>query len=396
MHLNRSDWVSLLMAIVARRSPGATSREIGSMQQKWLRVICLALSFWMVGPAPAQIDTRVGVYYFPGWRNNTLFAPSPRPWEPIQGFPKREPLLGWYDEGRDDVMRQHLAWMSEAGLKFVVFDWYWDVDNRVYLDHALAAYFRAPARNQMPFSIMWANHGKAPRNMDNWGRMVDFWLNYYVQRPEMLRVDGKPVVFIFLARVLDENAKNFGSTAAELLAHAQYKAKAAGLPGLYFVAGATGEEAETIKQASKTGYSAVTMYNLHRPPFVAKQSHSFSELDVGYRAHWQAYESISPVPIFFPMTSGWDKRPWGGTQDDPLHDQSMSTPNEFGVHLAAGRAAMLQGKLRPGQQTRWGLICCWNEFGEGSYIEPTKSEGKAMIQKVRSVFRADQLGLPKE
>ena len=362
--------------------------------KRHLKMVVMALLL-VLAPL-SQADTRVGVYYFPGWRNDTPFAPSNRPWESIQRFAEREPLLGWYDEGRDSVMQQHLEWMSEAGLKFVVFDWYWDVDNRVYLEHALAAYFKSPARAKVPFSIMWANHGKAPRNPENWERMVDFWLKYYVKRPEMLRVDGRPVVFIFLARVLDSNARSFGSTTSELLAVAQTKAKAVGLPGLYFVAGATGEEVDLIRLASQTGYSAVTMYNMHRPPFVAKQSHSFKELDAAYRAHWKSYESVSAVPIFFPITSGWDKRPWGGSKDDPAHDQSMSTATEFGEHLVAAKEAMLKGRMRPGQATRWGLICCWNEFGEGSYIEPTKANGKAMVNKVRSVFGSDGVNPIKE
>ena len=138
------------------------------------------------------------------------------------------------------------------------------------------------------------------------------------------------------------------------------------------------------------------MYNLHRSPFVAKQSHSYQELDLAYRMNWLYYEAVSPVPIFFPMTSGWDKRPWGGTIGDPKHDQSMSNPEEFGVHLDAGRSAITQGKLRQGQTIRWGLICCWNEFGEGSYIEPTKSLGKAMIQKVNASFGSDLMNISKD
>lgn len=354
-----------------------------------------ALMFWSVhmvaGAAPAvtaiDVPTRVGVYYYPGWRNDTPFAPSNRPWERIQRFKEREPLLGWYNEGSDDVIRQQVDWMADHGLSFLVFDWYWDVDNRVYLDHALSAYLRAPNRARIPFTIMWANHGKAPRNRENWERMVDFWIRFYAPRPEMLRIDGKPVVMFFLSRELDNNARTFGSSAAELLALAQTKARAAGLPGFYFVAGVSGEEVDIIKAADRIGYSAVSTYNLHRPPQIAKESHSYKELDDAYRAHWKAYERTSPVPIVFPMSSGWDKRPWGGSED-ARHDQSLGLPSEFEMHLEAAKTAISGGKLRPGQTSRWGVICCWNEFGEGSYIEPTRALGKSLIDKVQGVFGA--------
>lgn len=366
--------------------------------RQWLIIwVSMVIATLLSLPVRAETTpaTQVGVYYFPGWRNDMPYAPSPRPWERLLPYKEREPLLGWYNEGADDVMRQHLDWMTGAGLKFVVFDWYWDIDNKVYLDHALGAYFRSPKRAQLPFSIMWANHGKAPNNRENWDRMVAFWLRFYAPRPEMLKVDGKPVVFIFLARELETMARKFGSSSAELLAGAQVQAKNAGLPGLYFVAGAASEETAVIKSAEQTGYAAVTMYNLHRPPFVQKESHSYMELDAAYRSHWRTYDAVSPVPVFYPMTSGWDKRPWGGSTD-PKHDGSMAIPSEFATHLAAAKSAIQSGRLRPGQATRWGLICCWNEFGEGSFIEPTRVLGTAMLDAVRTTFGPGKLSQPKE
>ena len=359
---------------------------------------CL-IGFFLCGlmgaSAWSQTSTQLGVYYFPGWRDDAPAASSSQPWDSIKRFKDREPLLGWYDEGSDEVMRQHIDWMVGNGLTYVVFDWYWGIENRVFLDHALSAYMRAPNRSKLPFSIMWANHDKAPNKLSNWERMVDFWVRFYTPRPEMLRVDGKPVIFIFLARELDAKARKFGSSAKELLAIAQDKAHEAGLPGFYFVAGASSEETAVIKDAAQVGYSAVTMYNLHRPPYIQQESHSYQELDSAYRAHWKLYETVSSLPVIFPLTSGWDNRPWGGSKD-PLHDESRSTPSEFESHLEAAKVAIEKGKLRKGQTTRWGLICCWNEFGEGSFIEPTRTLDKTMIDKVRWVFGSGKPAVSKE
>lgn len=360
----------------------------------WFCVLMLALG---LNSAWAQkVDTKVGVFYYPGWREGASQASANQPWARIQRFKEREPLLGWYEEGTDEVMRQQINWMINYGLNYVVFDWYWGPDNKVYLDHALSAYLRSPERERLPFSILWANHGKEPVTRTNWDRMVDFWVRFYATRPEMLKVDGKPVIFIFLSRQLEINANKFGSSATELLASAQVKARAAGLPGLYFVAGSAGDDAAFLKDAARIGYSAVTMYNLHNPPLSGKLSHSYRELDEAYRAHWKAYESVSSVPIIYPMTSGWDKRPWGGSSEDPSHDKSLGVPSEFEDHLEAAKAAITNGKLRPGQTTRWGVICCWNEFGEGSYIEPTRELGHAVLDKVRRVFGGVKASLRKD
>ncbi len=35
---------------------------------------------------------------------------------------------------------------------------------------------------------------------------------------------------------------------------------------------------------------------------------------------------------------------------------------------------------------RTGVICCWNEFGEGSIIEPTRQGGFARLEQIRAVF----------
>ena len=37
---------------------------------------------------------------------------------------------------------------------------------------------------------------------------------------------------------------------------------------------------------------------------------------------------------------------------------------------------------------RIGVVCCWNEFGEGSYIEPTKEMGAAVVERLGRVLNA--------
>ena len=40
----------------------------------------------------------------------------------------------------------------------------------------------------------------------------------------------------------------------------------------------------------------------------------------------------------------------------------------------------------PEKTKRIGIICAWNEFIEGSYIEPTKKWGTQYLEKVKQVF----------
>jgi hypothetical protein len=82
------------------------------------------------------------------------------------------------------------------------------------------------------------------------------------------------------------------------------------------------------------------------------------------------------------MSVGWDRRPWGGSNPAKL-DDSIPTPQEFEAHLLEAKKLMDDN---PVKTKKMGIICCWNEFGEGSYLEPTKKFGFSYIEKVKKVF----------
>ncbi|MEB0010060.1 glycoside hydrolase family 99-like domain-containing protein [Glaciimonas sp. GNP009] len=347
----------------------------------------LVLSICILGlsttatPATRQ-DYQVGVFYFPGWKNHQPHAPADNPWDRLKAFPDKEPALGWYDEGADNVMHQQIDWMNKYGINFVVFDWYFGIGQHVYLEHALAAFMRAPNRDKLKFSILWANHDGMPKSHDDWLVMVRYWVKYYFPRPEFMRIDGRPVVYIFSADELKKQAESFGSTTKELLESAQTIARENGWPGIDFVAG-SGANVPMISSYAKTsGYAAFSAYNYHQGPDTPAQSHSYTELDRGYREHWQRFSEKGNLPLIVPMTSGWDKRPWGGSSDAE-HDKSISTPQEFRKHLEVAKSFM---DSHVALTRRMGVICCWNEFGEGSYIEPTKKMGFSYLEQVQDVF----------
>lgn len=332
----------------------------------------------------AERAMKLGVYYFPGWRDRTPHAPADYPWERIKAYPEREPVLGWYDEGDVSVMQSHVHMMADHGLGFVAFDWYWGRDNQVYLEHALRAFLSVADRRGLEFSLLWANHDGVPVTLSNFDRMVAYWIKNYFGNRSFLRVDGKPVVIVFSANELDNQAKMLGLTPAALMSRAQGMARSAGLPGIYFVAGTTSDEPKFHAfSRADSGYSAISAYNLHWMPGASHAAHSYAELDAAYRKHWERYELLGELPVIYPLSSGWDKRPWGGSAD-PLADRSVATPDEFEQHLRAG----VQTIQRVGAP-HLGVICCWNEFGEGSYIEPTRSLGAAVLERVGRALKAE-------
>lgn len=349
-----------------------------------MRSFILALIIMFLGlPSVAQVaEYTVGVYYFPGWADRQIGAEFEKPWDKIKPFPDREPLLGWYKDGTEDVARQQIDWMADYGIKFVAYDWYWSKSSKVFLNHAITAHFLAPNRERVKVSLLWANHDGVPDSRDNFDHMINYWIDNYFHRSEYLRINNKPVVFIFSADLLRSNASKFGATTGDLLSSAQAIARKRGLKGIYFVAG-TGAGSPMIDSYAKiSGYSALSAYNYHEGLNSTVQSHSYAELDSAYQEHWTRFLNEGNLPLIVPMTAGWDKRPWGGSRD-PLHDNSVGTSQEFESHLRAAKKIMDSGRFA---ESKLGVICCWNEFGEGSFIEPTKKDGFSYLHKVKKVF----------
>lgn len=60
-------------------------------------------------------------------------------------------------------------------------------------------------------------------------------------------------------------------------------------------------------------------------------------------------------------------------------------PLFFEVHLKTLNATIVPSKVA---NAKIGAICCWNEFGEGFYIEPTKKDRFSYLDKVKKLFGA--------
>lgn len=321
-------------------------------------------------------DVNVGVYYFPGWKSDEA-------WEKIRPFPEREPTLGWYKEGDDSVMRKQLAWMSDYGIDFVVFDWYWR-GGSVKENHAIDA-FRRILQSGVRFSILWANHENEMIGLKDMDRIAEYWFGNYFGDKRFLTVDGKPVVIVLSPRNFESSARKAGVASADLMDRVRALAVKRGFGGVYFIAASHAID-DVVNKLALSGYDGLTAYNYHfglngtylenSPPRV---SHSFDELSSGYIKTWNWFANQKYLPYWLPVTAGWDRRPWGGSVD-PAHDNSEPTSEEFGKHLRAARDLFRRGG--PGL-SNYMVVCCWNEFGEGSYVEPTVGRGVSFLNEIK-------------
>ncbi|MCO5052537.1 MAG: glycoside hydrolase family 99-like domain-containing protein [Verrucomicrobiae bacterium] len=325
-------------------------------------------------PQPVRGPIEVGVYYFPGW--NTASQ-----WQPIQRFPERRPVLGWYREGDPEIADWHIKWAVEHGITFFAYDWYWSQGAR-FLEHALHdGYFKARYRRLLKFCLLWANHNPPQTSsLEDCRAVTHYWIENYFRRPEHLTFDGRPVVIIFST---DRLTADLGSAGVKRAFTAmREECQRAGLKGLYLIA-CVGDVGGA-RRAAEEGYDAVTAYNWPHLGMTGEGKFApYAELVPAYRRQWEHLLAESPVPLTpLPISGGWDSRPWHGENNLVRFDR---TPQLFQQHLRDAKAVI---ELQPSQPrlAPAALIEAWNEWGEGSYIEPQAEFGFGYLDAIRSVF----------
>lgn len=324
-------------------------------------------------PKPVRGPYEVGVYYFPGWK-------SASQWHPIRRYPERRPVLGWYREGDPEVADWHIKWAVEHGITFFAYDWYWSQGAR-QLEHALHdGYFKARYRCYLKFCLLWANHN-APGTSSQADclTVTRHWIDHYFRRPEHLMIGGQPLVIIFSP---DRLASDLGSSGVRPAFDAMRAAcREAGFPGLFIVA-CVGDAAQA-RQAAAEGYDAVTAYNWPGLGLPAGQMEApYASLIPAYRRNWQQIRDTAGVPLLIPLCGGWDSRPWHGANNLVRYGR---TPELFRQH-AQDAIRFLELSALDSPLSALLLVEAWNEFGEGSYIEPHQEFGFGYLDALREVF----------
>jgi hypothetical protein len=325
---------------------------------------------YVPGPRPVESDYDIGVYYFPGWSPDQASR-----WQLQKDYPERDSLLGWYREGDPEVADWHIKWAVENGIRFFIYDWYWR-DGKVALEHALHdGFLKARYRNRIRFCVMWANHAPyANHSKAQLLQVTDYWIEHYFRRPNYYRIDDRPYVSFFSP---GELLKCLGTEDAVHDAFDAMRARVrdAGLGNPYFVACGPFNDGSQ-KSFQRMGFDALTGYNY--PAAGATTPRSPYELFI--RAHepiWHAAREAGVIAYIPVLTAGWDSRPWH-------HEKAMVRFGRTTRNLEQG-LQHLKAFLDE-THSRVAILEAWNEWGEGSYIEPNREFGFADLEAVRRTF----------
>ena len=225
----------------------------------------------------------------------------------------------------------------------------------------------------------------------------DKLIKNYFRHPSYWKIDGNPYLsFYDLTKLLE----NFGSVPAARAALDAFraKAKASGLPGLHLNAVVWGhtilpseiKPVSTSQLVQDLGFDSVTSYVWIHHVELPQQMTDYNTVRDGYFNYWEGARKSFSVPYFPNVTMGWDSSPRADQRDEfgnvgyPFTNTiGNNTPENFHTALEQTKQRLLTQPDGP----RILNINCWNEWTEGSYLEPDTVNGMKYLEAVRNVFR---------
>ena len=373
----------------------------------------------------------VAAYYFGNYhpgdpRNTKVKGEDWSEWELVKQakprFPGHQqpsvPLWGYTDESDPKAMEQKIAAAADHGVDAFIFDWYYYNDGP-FLDGAIdGGYLHAQNNSRVKFALMWANHdwieihpyklgnpqpvlypGKVtPENFD---KICDLIIHRYFLQPSYLKVDGKPYFsFYELSKLLD----NFGAVEATRAALDKFRAKAvaAGLKGIHLNAVVWGQPIlpgeqkplDAAQLVKDLGFDSVTSYVWIHHVGLPQQQTDYDYVRDAYFRYWNEADHKFSLPYFPNATDGWDSSP-RAFQGDKFGDFGYpfmntiggNTPDKFKEALEMMKLRLLAKPNGP----RMLNINCWNEWTEGSHLEPETRFGLKYLEAIRDVFGVRKL-----
>jgi hypothetical protein len=371
----------------------------------------------------------VGVYYFPQYhpdpRNDRWHGRGWTEWELIRRaeprFPghrqPKVPAWGYFDESDPEAAARTISAATSHGIDFFIFDWYYYEDgpflngclDRGFLGAENAADFR--------FALMWANHPwrnifpakrfqeqtvlvEGAMSATGFSLATDHVIDRYLRLPNYYRLDGRPYFSFFDLATLVEGLGGIDTAKAEL-ARFRERARQAGvgelhlngvlwgLPDANDVSDRPEQRSATAGVVDRLGLDSVTSYNWmqYTPmPELATQYGPYSEAAA---AGWKRFVDAYSVPYLPNVSMGWDSSPRTVQSDEFLalgypYTSILvdNTPDLFRRAIEWCRDFLRSGATLPVF-----TINAWNEWTEGSYLEPDETTGMAYLDALQHALR---------
>ncbi len=330
-----------------------------------LAVLCAAIA-----PAGAQADLdalvarakvrytevprKVLAFYYPWYGNAEVKGGSGRwtHWSDVDrdqrqiGTSTHYPVLGPYDSHDPRLIAKHCAWAKEAGLDGFIVSW-WGLGS--FSDRAMEPILRACRKAGLEVTVYYETVPR-PTNAEAAADDLVAMLEQYAEHPAWLRVDGKPVVFVYGRAVAEIGLQGWLDVVTQV--NRRY-------PGGAVILG------DRLSRSSARIFDGIHTYNT-AGQLRDKELPEVEEWADQRYSDWvgmaDAFGRISTITVI----PGYD-------------DTKIRTPG-LAVERFGGASYRHQWEEANEADPHWILITSWNEWHEGSEIEPSEEHGDQYLK----------------
>jgi hypothetical protein len=326
-------------------------------------------------PAPIKTNILIGAHHCPLWE-----ADKPNNWANLRKHPERTPALGFYAQENPEVADWETKWAVEHGVSFFIYCWYrTSQGGPVTTQYGSAIHdglLKSKFVGKMKFTIMWENQNRGSAGVadeqDLMKNLLPFWMENYFKHPSYLKIDNKPVLFIYRPEFL---VQDLGGVENVVKAFEQLRqaCRDNGFAGLYILGEYRGLDPKDLTLLKQLGLDYSFAYCWYVPDSPTPAQASQAQMD--YIKKTQELHILPQVVTVSQAWSGW--RDEGTIWKIPPADYEtlLRKAKDFIATLPAGE---LGNKML--------LLDNWNEWGEGHYIAPYREYGFGYLDAVRMVF----------
>ncbi|MDF1741770.1 MAG: glycoside hydrolase family 99-like domain-containing protein [Verrucomicrobiales bacterium] len=315
-------------------------------------------------------DLSLGAYYYPWYHSDG------RHWEDgynglSQGL---KPALGEYSSRSAKTLVNHIEWSKQLGIDHWICSWWgrgsWEDET---LRHHVGPALESSAPAAPKLCLFYESPGTLsfdpdkginfdlPQNTRQLVEDFDYLARHYFNQPNYLKINGRPVLYLYLSRTFTGDYEN-------AIALARTAAQAQGF-NPFLIGDEVFWGAPDTHRISC--FDAITAYNMHGPAHFAELSdwNIFLEETEAVYANYREIAKSLKVGFIPGVLPGFDARDASG--DYYVIPRSLSPQSAPGSTL---KAFLDLARRQTDPDLKTIVITSFNEWHEGTQIEPRKED----------------------
>jgi GT2 family glycosyltransferase/2-polyprenyl-3-methyl-5-hydroxy-6-metoxy-1,4-benzoquinol methylase len=334
------------------------------------------------------------VWWGPGfteWTNVTKARPNY-----VGHYQPRLPAdLGYYDLRLTEVMEKQAELARRYGVGGFCFYYYWFAGKRL-LERPIEKMLET-GKPDFPFCLCWANENwtrrwdgqeneilMAQNHSDQDDLAVIHDLMRYFRSPNYIRIDDKPLILVYRITLFPDFARTASIWREEC--------RRAGMGEIYIAQVESFELAAAGKNPKDMGCDAAVEFppqgmaqpiDLNAPllnPQFQGAVADYRDIAVRY-----ATRELPAYKRFMGVMPGWDNT---ARRQDNSYSFTEATPGSFQAWM---ETTVARTKQQFSGDERLVFINAWNEWAEGTYLEPDRRFGHTFLEAHRNALDADYL-----